>query len=368
MKTIQVTITKTKQTYPIFIGTDILKKITSLFDFTKYTKLFILTDETVAPLLLRDLTDALPQGTKTCILPAGEKAKTLLTMQKIWEAMHKAKLDRKSLVLNLGGGVITDMGGFAASTYTRGIAFLNIPTTLLSQVDASIGGKTGFDFDGIKNLIGTFSQPIGVLLDTRTLQTLPQREFLSGFAEIIKHGLIADRTYFIKVTKKQPLDYTTNELIEIISQSCAIKQQIIEQDETEQGKRKLLNLGHTIGHAIEAVSLTTDTPLSHGEAISIGILAEAKIANILGLLPKKEIITIEKALQHAGLPTCWRTTTKWRTKSTSSPFIPQILEKMQSDKKNDNNEIRFTLLEQIGKGSINKTVSTEVITQVLATL
>lgn len=354
MKTIQVTITKEKQTYPIHIGNDILKQLTKLVDITRYTKLFVLTDEAVAPLFLKKLLAQLPKGTPSFVLPSGEKTKQIESTQQIWTALYKEGLDRKSLVINLGGGVITDMGGFAASTYMRGIAFLNIPTTLLAQVDASIGGKTGVDFDGIKNLIGTFTQPTGVIIDTQTLTTLPKRALISGFAEIIKHGLIAENAYFKKVTAKKPTEYSPDELAGIIVGSCEIKKQIIEKDTKEKGLRKIVNFGHTIGHAIEALSLETDNSLLHGEAVAIGMVAEAKIAEQLNLLTEKDVKLIEEKLTFAGLP-------------TTIPNFPtdEILAKMHSDKKNEGGEIRFTLLKQIGEGVINQTVPTEIITRVM---
>lgn len=354
MKTIQVTISQSEQTYPIHIGTDILKQIDALIDLAKYTKLFVITDEAIAPLFLKKLLTQLPKDTQSLILPPGEKTKQIETTQKMWTALYKAGLDRKSLVINLGGGVITDMSGFAASTYMRGIAFLNIPTTLLSQVDASVGGKTGIDFDGIKNLIGTFTQPIGVIIDTQTLTTLPKRALIAGFAEIIKHGIIADRLYFEKVTAKKPMEYSPDELAEIIIGSCEIKKQIVEKDMKEKGLRKLVNFGHTIGHAVEALSLETDKPLLHGEAVAIGIALEAKIALKIGLLSADDVTLTETKLNHAGLPTI-----------LPDMKTTDILKKMQLDKKNEGGEIRFTLLKQIGEGVIDQTVPTEIITRVL---
>src|SRR6266702_593207 len=178
--------------YPIFTGTGLIEKIASFIDFSTYSKPFIITDETVALLFLDKLQKNLPSEADVIILPAGESAKDIQYLTKIWKKMIDAKLDRKSLVINLGGGVIGDIGGFAASTYMRGIDFINIPTTLLAQVDESVGGKTMIDFNGIKNIVGTFYQPSAVIIDVETLKSLPQRQVLSGFAEIIKHGLIKD--------------------------------------------------------------------------------------------------------------------------------------------------------------------------------
>ncbi|HSA84312.1 MAG TPA: 3-dehydroquinate synthase, partial [Patescibacteria group bacterium] len=278
MKILTINIPTAQKQYPILIGNELIGNLTNHIDINNYSRIFIVTDNIVAPLFLKKLLQTLPEGTAAITLSSGEKEKNIVTVGKIWSAMKENNLDRKSLVINLGGGVIGDMGGFAASTYMRGIDFLQIPTTLLSQIDASVGGKTGVDFAGIKNLVGSFQQPIGVIIDTQTLKTLPKREFLSGFGEMIKHGLIADKTYFELVTSKQPQSFSQEELINLIARSCEIKKTIVEQDETENGLRKLLNFGHTIGHAIESLSLETEMPLLHGEAVAIGMVAEAKVA------------------------------------------------------------------------------------------
>lgn len=334
----------------ISIGGNLMGKIGSLYDLSTYSKIFIITDQNVEPLFLKKVIATLQVETVSIILPAGENEKHIESIQKIWMAMHDAQCDRKSLVINLGGGVIGDIGGFAASTYMRGIDFLNIPTTLLAQVDASIGGKTGIDFSGIKNLVGTFNQPVGVIIDTQTLATLPNREFLSGFAEIIKHGLIKNKKYFEKVTAKHPLKFTQDEMIDIITESCEIKANIVQSDETEINIRKTLNFGHTIGHAIESLSLDTSTPLLHGEAISIGILAEAKISHLINILSISDLQRIEQALITAELPI-----------SSPSIKIDEVLKKMKSDKKNERGQINFTLLRGIGDALYNQNVSEPVI-------
>ena len=286
-------------------------------------------------------------------LPSGDNQKNIENAQKIWAALLDFGCDRKSLVINIGGGAIGDLGGFAASTYMRGIDFLQIPTTLLAQVDASVGGKVGINFAAVKNLISSFQQPIAVIVDSDILSTLPQREFISGFAEIIKHGLIADKKYFQSVTSKKPQEFSQDELIDIISRSIQIKADIVSQDEKEKNTRKLLNFGHTIGHAIEAISQEMEKPLLHGEAISIGMIAEGKISKILGLLSDKEYTILEQSLIKAGLPT-----------TLSSP-VNNVLEKIKSDKKNVKGETKFTLLENIGKAVINKSVDESTIRKAL---
>ncbi len=367
MKNIKLIINKKTQEYTLTIGNKILNEINNIFPTEKYSKIFIVSDEIVAPLFLDQLISKLSKETKHIISRSGEIAKNIDSIQKIWNAMKDAGCDRKSLVINLGGGVVCDMGGFAASTYMRGIDFINIPTTLLSQIDASVGGKTGIDFAGIKNLIGTFDQPKAVIIDIQTIKTLPKREFLSGFAEIIKHGLIKDKNYFQFVTSKNPLDFNDDELIEIISKSCEIKKEIVEKDETEKGDRKLLNFGHTIGHAIEALSLETDKPLLHGEAISIGMVAEAKISKIQNMISEEDFKSIEDALINANLPTSLRDhESRFNRENVAKQSLSNIFKKMQTDKKNVNGKINFTLLTSIGNAVFDqKDISEDTIKDAL---
>lgn len=342
-----------RQDYPIFIGVGLLEKINSLVDVSKYSKAVIVTDRNIPSSLIKNLQSALPIANSVVVLDSGEQNKDLDYVKEVLKTLNNFGCDRKSLVINLGGGVIGDIGGFAASIFMRGIDFLQIPTTLLAQVDASVGGKVGVNFLGIKNLIGTFQQPIAVIIDIDILSTLPQREFISGFAEIIKHGLIADKKYFELVTAKKPQDFSQQELIEIIEKSCQIKIDIVAQDEKESGLRKLLNFGHTIGHAVETISLESNKPLLHGEAISIGMIAEGQISKLLGLVSTEEYKIIEESLIKAGLPTILEVP------------VDKVLEKIKSDKKNVKGESKFTLLEGIGKAVINKTVDEPTIRKAL---
>jgi 3-dehydroquinate synthase len=336
--------------YTIHVGAGGLEKIAELHDLRPYSKVFVVTNDSVQP-LLEKLLAGLPAATASLVLPAGEQYKQLETVQKIWTALHQTGCDRKSLVINLGGGVVGDLGGFAASTYMRGLDFLNVPTTLLAQVDASVGGKTGFNFDGVKNLIGTFDQPVGVVIDPEVLQALPEREFLSGFAEIIKHGLIWDKAYLQQVTSKPPLEFSQSELTDIIARSCEIKVEILSGDVTERGPRKLVNFGHTIGHAIEALCMETDTPLVHGEAITIGMLVEADISQQTGLLAMDDLHHIEKIFATAGL-------------SVTVPpglSIDAVLQKTYSDKKNDSGKVNYTLLSAIGRAVYDQHVDEAIV-------
>lgn len=355
MKKIEITLSESNNiSYPIIIGSNFLPALKSHFPFTDYSQAFVLCDKHVAPLLLKAVLTAIPIKKTSYILPAGEKVKDITTVGKIWGALQAARCDRSSLVINLGGGVISDMGGFAASTYMRGIDFINIPTTLLSQVDASVGGKTGIDFGGIKNLVGTFNQPKAVIIDVATLQTLPKREFIGGFAEIVKHGFIRDKDYFNQVTAKHPLEFNSSEMVDIIAGSCAIKAAAIQRDPTEKGLRKILNFGHTIGHAIEALSLETETPLLHGEAVSIGMVAEAKLSQLMGFLSAKEVATITNSLR-----------TMWLPITIKEIEVASIVDKMLSDKKNEKGSINFVLLDKIGKARYNQEVSQSILTEAL---
>lgn len=341
------------QEYPIFIGTGLIEKVSKLFDINKYSQILVITDENIKPILLNKLLISLPRNSASFVLSFSEKEKNIENVQDIWKYLVNNQFDRKSLLINLGGGVVTDLGGFAASTYMRGVDFINIPTTLLSHVDASVGGKNGINFAGIKNLVGTFSQPKAVIIDVDTLSTLPKREFLSGFAEIIKHSLIKDKKYFEYVTSKNPLEFSKEELVKIILTSIKIKKDVIKDDETELEGRKILNFGHTIGHAVESISLESNKLLLHGEAISIGMIVEGKISKLLELLSDKEYKILEQSLINANLPT------------TLEISVDNVLEKIKSDKKNIKGETKFTLLEGIGKAVINKTVDESVIRKAL---
>lgn len=347
MQTLQIKIQNhSNLEYPIFIGNGLFSQISVIFNLKKYSSIFIVTDSITGPLFAEKLIKATTVKTSLITVEPGEKYKNIEIVQEIWNKILLSGGDRKSLVINLGGGVITDMGGFASSTYMRGVDFIQIPTTLLSMVDASVGGKVGIDFAGIKNLIGSFNQPVGVLIDTAALETLPDREFNAGFAEIIKHGLIYDKKYFDFVTAKEPKKFSDQEIIEIIFKSCQIKSDIVSVDEKEGSTRKLLNFGHTIGHAIESLSLETNNPLLHGEAISIGMIIEAKISQLVGNITESEYQQIKKVFVNTNLPVEYK-----------NIDINAVLEKIKKDKKSESGQIQWTLLENIGKAIINQHVS-----------
>lgn len=318
--------------------------ITALVNFVEqgnYSRVFILTDENTTEHCLPIVKEQLEHLDNFDLIEvnAGEESKTIDFCIGIWKTLIDFGADRKALMINLGGGVITDMGGFVASTYKRGIDFVQVPTTLLSQVDASVGGKTGVDVDGIKNIIGTFTQPKAVFIDAGFLSTLPARQILSGLAEMLKHGLITDAAYWDEL-KISDLSLPSAQLIH---RSVEIKNEVVIADPHEKGIRKALNFGHTIGHAVETWSLMNDKDsLSHGEAIAIGMICEAWLSNKKAGLSDNQLLEITEVLSHLY--------PRYKLKESS---FPTLLEHMLKDKKNQNGKINCTLLTQIGKYSID---------------
>lgn len=335
--------------YKVFIGEGLLQDLDAIIDTKVFSKVIVITDEKIPSEILSQY--------EKIVVPSGESNKNIETVQVIWKKLLELKADRKTLVINLGGGVIGDMGGFAAATYMRGIKFLQVPTTLLSTVDASVGGKVGIDFEGIKNLIGSFNQPIGVVVDINTFKSLPDREFISGFGEIIKHGIIADKEYFNLVTSKKPKEFSDEELIKIIRRSVEIKSQIVSNDEKESGQRKLLNFGHTIGHALESASLQTSNPLLHGEAVSLGMITEAKISQLKNLLSENDFQIIKKSLENSMLPI------KAEIKNKD-----EILNLLSKDKKAESGKVNWTLVKNIGEAIFDQQVDGDLVLQSLESI
>ena len=237
------------------------------------------------------------------VVPAGETAKSLKTVQTCYDQLAVHRIERKSFIIALGGGVVGDLAGFVAATYLRGIAFVQVPTTLLAQVDSSVGGKVGVNLKAGKNLVGAFYQPRLVLCDLDTLKTLPDREFRTGLAEVIKYGIIYDAKLFAQLERDLPklLKRERKPLTSVIARCCEIKAEVVSRDETEGGLRAILNFGHTVGHAIEVVA--NYGGFLHGEAIAIGQVATARISNCVVNLPKRDVLRIENLFQRAGLPT-----------------------------------------------------------------
>ncbi len=302
------------------------------FSVTNIQNPIIVTDENVAKYHLEKIQSLF--NAKSVIVPAGEEHKNLETVSRLWKAFLENGLDRKSTVIALGGGVIGDMTGFAASTYMRGIDWIGIPTTLLSMVDASVGGKTGFDLPEGKNLIGSFYPPKLVIADPSLLLTLTDRELRSGMAEVVKHGIISDPDLFAMC--QQGMDWVKSNLEEVVKRAMAVKIKVIEEDPYEKGIRAALNLGHTVGHAVELVS---KFELRHGEAIAIGTAAEARYAARVGLASQNTVEAIESTLSKLGLP----------IQISSEMPRENIIQAMRVDKKKNAKAIRFALPIEIGK-------------------
>ena len=302
IRTVTVNTSKQSESCPIVIGRDLVRTLPEILTIERHSKVVAIVDSGAAHIGLQ-VKDALKLPAEQILtLTGGELCKTVSYVDQLWQFFAAQLLDRRSLVICIGGGAVSDLVGFASATYMRGISYAAIPTTLLAQVDASIGGKTGFNFAGVKNLIGIVRQPRAIIVDIDTLQGLPNRDLCSGFAEVVKHGAIADLDYFTLVTSRPCEKWSPDELVAIVTSSCEIKARIVEQDETEEGLRKNLNFGHTIGHAVEALSLASESPLTHGEAVSIGMHAAGFISWQVGLLGLPQLQKLVAGLQLVGLP------------------------------------------------------------------
>ncbi|MBK8517939.1 MAG: 3-dehydroquinate synthase [Saprospiraceae bacterium] len=323
-------------------------QFTSFVQDINASHIFILADENTEKYCLLHLLENLNGEAFVIRIPSGEHNKTINTCQQVWSKLMQNGADRHSLLINLGGGVIGDLGGFCAATYMRGIRFIQVPTTLLSQVDASVGGKLGVDLLGFKNMVGIIQDPAAVFIFTEFLNTLPQNQIRSGFAELLKHGLIADKSAWDTLSHKaniSGLDYEN-----LVYESVKIKKNVTEQDPYENGLRKILNFGHTIGHAVESYWMDSSTPLLHGEAIAIGMVSEAFLSYRVGKISEGELFDIRNALIriYGHHPKYVRPAT-------------DLIEIMKGDKKNIKGSIRFALLESVGKACYDVQVDKNAI-------
>ncbi|TCB75105.1 3-dehydroquinate synthase [Acinetobacter sp. ANC 3781] len=342
--------------YPIFIGSD-LNPESLLEPYIKGKQVMIVTNTTVAPLYLEHyLTaiEALGKKVATCILPDGEKYKNIEHLNLIFDALLKAGFNRDATVLALGGGVIGDMAGFASACFQRGVYFIQVPTTLLSQVDSSVGGKTGINHPLGKNMIGAFQQPQVVLADMSQLSTLPDRELSAGLAEVIKYALLGDLDFLIWLEENMDalVGRDSALLAEAVYRSCAHKARIVANDEKEQGERALLNLGHTFGHAIE--SYLGYGIWLHGEAVATGMVMAADLSQRLGWISVKDLERTKKIIQRAHLP-------------VKCPAIPldEFLAYMAHDKKVLNGQLRLVLMKSLGQAVITKEFDVELMKQAI---
>ena len=356
-----VTVRLPERSYDIRVQTGLLHNAGhEIAAISKTKRVFVVTDDTVRPLHAQPLLDSFKAAgieAKLFEIPAGESHKTLATVATIYHAMLEARIERSTVVVGLGGGVIGDMAGFAASTILRGVPFVQIPTTLLAMVDASVGGKTGFNHASGKNLIGTFYHPIAVLIDPATLLTLPPSTLSEGLAECIKHEIIRDAAGFesLKHQIHRALQLDLDYLAELIAHNVSIKARVVEADPTERGERAHLNLGHTFGHAIEKVSQFT---VSHGVAVALGICAAARVAMELGLLTDEDRVRIERLLQSANLP----------TRAIGDLDLDAVIDAMHSDKKVEGGTIRLVLPQCIGHATIRGDVSPKIIRHALQSI
>ena len=332
------------------LQTDLAKAIAEC----EHDRIFVLVDETTNKLCWSLVKDYLClKDAQTIIIGATDRRKNLDTLVHVWESLQQGKATRHSLLINLGGGMVTDLGGFAASTYKRGINFINVPTTLLAMVDASVGGKTGINFGGLKNEIGVFNDAEFVLLDTNWLRTLDEENIRSGYAEMLKHGLIADETMWAELINFNLAQPNLRQLASMLNKSVRIKERIVAEDPHEKGIRKALNLGHTFGHAFESWAMKRH-PILHGYAVAFGLIAELYLATTQTDFPAERMRQTVNFIRayYGSLPiTC--------------NDYPELIELMHHDKKNRGNEINVTLLGGIGDIRIDQTITEEDIKEAL---
>ena len=337
--------------YPIYLqeGYDALLVLLEQFSL-KNRRICIVSDSTVASYYLTATLSTLKDAGYTVysyVFQAGEEHKNLTTVEGLYEYLIQQEFDRNDVLLALGGGVTGDLTGYAAATYLRGIRFIGLPTSLLSMVDSSIGGKTGVDFKQYKNMVGAFHQPKAVYMNMKALETLNERQFISGMGEILKHGLIKDALYFewIKQNKESIVARNMNILRELVYRSLLVKKEVVEHDPKEQGERALLNFGHTIGHAVEKLK---NFELLHGECVAIGMVAAAYLSCLRGYITKEQLAEITEIIRSFGLPV-----------SVSGMKAEDIVFACRHDKKMDGKQIKFILLKQVGEAFIDTSITQE---------
>ena len=338
----------------VILSTNLQQSLNEAIAACKYDVLFVLVDETTERLCLPVVADfECMQAAQRIVIKDTDTNKTLESVAHVWSELQRLGATRHSLMINLGGGMVTDLGGFAASTFKRGIQYINIPTTLLSMVDASVGGKTGFNFGGLKNEIGVFNNASSVILDATFLRTMDHENLLSGYAEMLKHALISNDAMWAELLNFSPLTSDLSRLNQMVAESVAVRQRIVTEDPTEQGIRKALNLGHTAGHAFESLALERK-PILHGYAVAYGLIVELYLCCVkLGFPQEKMRQTVSFIKEHYG-----------RMAVTCDDY-PHLIALMHHDKKNTGRDINFTLLGDIGDIRINQTASEEDIMEAL---
>lgn len=335
---------------------DVAGALSKALDAISPSSTFIITDTNVESLVLPQLRAESPETVRArnIVTRPGDANKNLDSLSHIWSDLVAGGANRRSAVVCLGGGVITDMGGFAAATFKRGIPFINIPTTLLAAVDAAVGGKTGINFEDLKNEVGAFCNADAVIISTRFFRTLPTRELLSGYAEMIKHGLLTGSDTFNRLLSFDILNATPDELLPLLEQSVMVKKQIVNEDPTEHGLRKALNLGHTPAHAFESLALELGHPVPHGFAVAWGLVVDLILSHMLLKFPSDALHRLAAFVAgHYGAP------------SITCDDYPALLRLMHHDKKNTDGRIRFTLLSEPGTVRLDATANEEQITAAL---
>lgn len=338
--------------YPIAFETATFDQLNEQLRLAQYSKIVVLLDQNTEqhcwPILEQALSTWAPA---TIVVPAGEQHKNITTCQSIWQQLMTLQVDRKAVLINVGGGVLGDMGGFCASTFKRGLDFIQIPTTLLAQVDASVGGKLGVDFEGVKNSVGLFAAPKAVYLHPAFFLTLPKAELYSGYAEMIKHALLQQTSHWRDFL---PNNFPPQDWQESIEASIHVKKQIVAQDPLEQGLRKQLNLGHTIGHAVESLSWETQQPLLHGEAVALGTIMAAYLSWRLLDWPLEELQALNTYIRSLYAPY-----------DLTNIHPEAIWQLVLQDKKNSHQQVSFTLLQTDGTVAINQAVSKSLVEEAL---
>jgi 3-dehydroquinate synthase len=334
---------------------DIQKELTSLLKNLRYNGLFLLTDDNTQKYCL-PLLQTVPevQAAKQIVIPAGDENKNLSALSGVWQFLSGNGANRQSLLINLGGGMLTDLGGFAAASFKRGIRFINIPTTLLGAVDAAVGGKTGVNFKGLKNEIGAFAPALAVLIDSNFFKTLDLTNLLSGYAEMLKHALIDDNHKLLQIVQFDFENINYEKLNDLLFESVLIKEKIVKQDPTEKGIRKALNLGHTFGHAFESLSHERQQPVPHGYAVAWGLACELYLSHIKLGFNQTAVSQIARFVKD-----------NYGSFHFDCNQYEHLYELMQHDKKNDSSEINFTLLKAIGEIEINQTAGRKEIEEAL---
>ncbi len=344
------------RSYPIYIGENLFDRAELLTNYIHGRQILVVTNDTIGPLYLEKLLASLNGfQVETCILPDGEQYKNLERLNTIFDVLINGKHNRTTTLIALGGGVVGDITGFAAACYQRGVKFIQLPTTLLAQVDSSVGGKTAVNHPGGKNMIGAFYQPVAVIADTKTLDTLPDREFRAGLAEVIKYGLIADFEFFVWLEENiDGLLARESELLShAIQRSCENKASVVARDEREGGIRAILNLGHTFGHAIETAQSYGDW--LHGEAVAAGTLMAADLSSRMGWITQADVARIRRIFERSGLPV-----------APPANITPQqFLELMSIDKKVIDGSLRLVLLKSIGEAVVTAEIDSAMLMQTL---